>query len=151
MVINVIEGSRRKNKPEAKSGHEYIVDAICVVCEKVFSIHCKYVAKATGKCGSCRTTKHGLHGTRSYFAWAEMKKRCDNPSQVFYYRYGGRGITYQKDWKDFVNFYRDMGECPEGLELDRIDNEGNYTKENCRWVTHKENCNNRSNNAKYKK
>ena len=142
-MIKVIEGSKRKNKPEKKNGWEYIVDAQCISCNKVFTIHCKYVAKATGKCPSCRTTTHGMHGTRSYWAWAEMKKRCDNPSQVFYYRYGGRGITYQKDWSKFENFYRDMGDCPDKLELDRINNNGNYEKGNCRWVTHKVNCNNR--------
>jgi len=150
MNIEIIEGTRRKNKPNAIHGYEYIVDARCDVCKKIFTIHCKYVQKATGKCGSCRTTKHGMWGSRAYSAWAEMKKRCDNPKQVFYYRYGGRGITYQKDWSGFVNFYRDMGDCPDGLELDRINNDGNYTKENCHWVTHKENCNNRCTNAKYK-
>lgn len=136
-MINIVEGSKRKRK------QEYIVDATCASCETIFTIHYKYVESATGKCSSCRTTKHGLYGTRSYKSWAEMKKRCDNPNQVYYNRYGGRGITYQEDWKDFENFYRDMGDCPEGLELDRIDNNGNYEKGNCRWVTHKVNCNNR--------
>jgi hypothetical protein len=139
MNINLIDGTKRAKI----SSREYIVDAKCISCEKVFTIHWKYVKNATGKCPSCRTTKHGMYGTRSYKAWAEMKKRCDNPKQVFYHRYGGRGITYQKDWTNFKNFYCDMGDCPVGLELDRIDNNGNYTKENCRWVTHKVNCNNR--------
>ena len=143
MELNVIEGSRRKDKPDAKRGYEYIVDAKCNDCAVIFTIYCKYVENSTGKCPSCRTTKHGLYGTRSYRTWAEMKKRCDNPKQVYYRHYGGRGISYQEDWADFRNFYRDMGDCPEGLELDRTDNNGNYEKDNCRWVTHKVNCNNR--------
>jgi hypothetical protein len=151
MSLNLIDGSKRRKYYGAEGGFEYIMDAVCCDCDKQFTIHTKYIKKATGKCGSCRTTKHGLYGTRSYWAWAEMKKRCDNPKQVFYYRYGGRGITYQADWVDFINFYRDMGDCPEGLELDRTDNEGNYTKDNCKWVTHKENCNNRSNSLKNRK
>ena len=141
-MLNKIEGSKRKRFYNERK-FEWIWDAKCIVCGKVFTICNKYVKTATGKCGSCRTTTHGMWGTRSYFAWAEMKKRCDNPKQVFYYRYGGRGISYQEDWSDFENFYRDMGDCPPGLELDRINNNGNYTKENCRWVTHKVNCNNR--------
>lgn len=142
-MIDVIEGSKRKNKPDKKQSWEYIVDARCISCKKIFTIYCKYVDKATGKCGSCRTTKHGKYGIRSYRAWAEMKKRCDNSKQVHYHRYGGRGITYQKDWSSFENFYKDMGDCPDNKELDRINNNGNYEKSNCRWVTHKENCNNR--------
>ena len=72
-----------------------------------------------------------------------MKARCSNKKSTHYDRYGGRGITVCARWKRFENFYKDMGERPEGLTLDRIDNNGNYEKSNCRWVTHKENCNNR--------
>lgn len=129
-MINIIPNSKRKSK-----NREYIVDAICVDCSKQFTIHCKYVKTATGKCPSCRTTKHGLYGTRAYWAWSQMKKRCDNKKEMFYNYYGGRGITYNPEWKHFEKFYKDMGDCPDNLELDRIDSNGNYCKENCRWTT----------------
>lgn len=81
--------------------------------------------------------------SRTYNIWLEMRRRCDSPMRENYKWYGGRGITYCDRWKHFENFLSDMGECPEGLEIDRINNAGNYEPGNCRWATHKENCNNR--------
>lgn len=76
--------------------------------------------------------------------WYDMKCRCDKQSNEFYQDYGGRGITYQESWKDFSAFLSDMGEAFEkGLSLDRIDVNGNYTKENCRWVNFDEQNHNR--------
>ena len=64
-----------------------------------------------------------------------MKERCSDESCEYYKDYGGRGITYDPSWKLFENFYKDMFEFyREDLELDRIDVNGNYCKENCRWV-----------------
>ena len=74
----------------------------------------------------------------TYSTWANMRQRCDNPNRPDYLNYGGRGITYQHSWKEFKNFLADMGEKPNSLSLDRIDNFGDYTKENCRWATRKE-------------
>ena len=82
--------------------------------------------------------------SRAYKAWAEMKRRCNDKGRVNWQWYGGCGITYAPVWEDFSAFYEDMGDCPDGLELDRIDNERGYFPGNCRWATHKENCNNRS-------
>jgi hypothetical protein len=72
-----------------------------------------------------------------------MKQRCDNPNNTDYADYGGRGIVYCPAWKDFKNFSADMGRRPEGLSLERIDNAKGYSKDNCKWATQQEQCNNR--------
>lgn len=83
-------------------------------------------------------TTHGWSGTTTYSTWKSMKKRCNNENDSVYSFYGGRGIGYQESWEDFENFLADMGERPEGMTLDRIDVNGNYTKDNCRWATNEE-------------
>lgn len=82
--------------------------------------------------------------TRARTSWTSMKQRCLNPKNQQYKDYGGRGIGVCGEWLLFDNFYRDMGERAASLELDRIDNEKGYCKENCRWVTRKVNANNRT-------
>lgn len=64
-----------------------------------------------------------------------MLQRCTNPNDPAYRHYGGRGITVCERWQSFENFLADMGERPEGLTLDRTDNEGNYEPGNCKWAT----------------
>lgn len=91
-------------------------------------------------------TKHGMSDTVLYGRWRGMKARCYSKSYHAYHRYGGRGITVCDEWKDdFQKFYDDMADTFfEDAQLDRIDNDKGYYKENCRWVTAKENANNRS-------
>jgi hypothetical protein len=71
---------------------------------------------------------------REYSCWTSMKVRCNDKSNQ---NYGGRGITFCKEWRVFANFIKDMGPRPEGYSLDRIDANGNYEPGNCRWADNK--------------
>jgi hypothetical protein len=84
-----------------------------------------------------RNYKHGraIRGelAREYVSWRNMMSRCYNSKHKDYSNYGGRGIRVCERWHDFKNFYTDMGECPPGLEIERLNNDGNYELDNCKW------------------
>lgn len=95
------------------------------------------------QCKKCRAFIHGMNGTPTYNTWKCMVARCTNPKQTNYKDYGGRGIKICAAWRKFENFFSDMGIRPDGTQIDRKNNNGNYEPSNCRWVTPKENSNNR--------
>ena len=90
-------------------------------------------------------TKHGQHNTRLYRIWNTMKNRCQNPNTCNYSRYGEQNITVCDEWQEFIPFYEwSMSNgYDEKLTLDRVDNFDGYNPNNCRWVTMKEQQNNR--------
>lgn len=90
-------------------------------------------------CGCIRKkiiTKHSMHNTAIYHVWENMKQRCYNKNNKDYKNYGGRGISICKEWREsFEVFYKDMGDPPSNLTLDRINNDDGYFSNNCRWVS----------------
>lgn len=88
--------------------------------------------------------KKGSQEGKNYYCWRDMVARCHNPKTKCYFRYGGRGIKVCDRWKySFENFIDDMGSVPTGMQIDRVNNDGNYEPSNCKWSTRKEQANNR--------
>jgi hypothetical protein len=99
----------------------------------------------TKSCG-CLLVTHGESSTSLYRRWQGMKNRCYLKSSISFKNYGGRGIKVQDSWinsfETFMNWAKENGYDP-SLQLDRIDNNGDYTESNCRWVSRKINCRNK--------
>jgi len=133
------------NHKDSHYNHHYLVECKCGR-QSVKRRH-NILNHINSEC-KCNRSYHGYskkNGKRTptYGSWFNMKQRCLNENNPAYIRYGGRGIMVCERWMKFENFLADMGKRPEGLTLDRINNDSNYEPSNCRWSTRKEQANNR--------
>lgn len=123
----------------------------CSCGKKTSVVGTKLVSGHTKSCGHLASKgvppTHGDTESREYRIWTDIKQRCCNPKRDAYYRYGGRGIKICDRWKDdYAAFLADMGRAPDPkAQIDRIDNDGDYCPENCRWVSQAENKRNKAN------
>lgn len=123
---------------------------LCPKCDSVVvrRVDTGKISKTCG-CGMHdHNTTHGGYGTRLYLVWRGIKNRCKNPNGSRYYTYGARGITVCAEWDGSFSKFKDwaMGNgYAKGLQIDRIDNNGNYEPGNCRFTTLKENNRNKCN------
>lgn len=130
-------------KPERKYASVFQCD--CGVVKTI--VDCSVRTGATQSCGCLRMdriTKHGMWKSKEFAVWRNMLDRCYNPKHKRFSDWGGRGITVCEKWRhDFKAFYDDMGPKPDGMSLDRVDNNAGYFPQNCRWATSKQQANNR--------
>jgi hypothetical protein len=131
-----------------KNGSKY-GDFQCICGNKINVVINSVVTGNTKSCGCMQKelrnqrkyVNHGMCNTPTYKSWMSMKARCRDKNKIHHH---GKGITFCDRWLKFENFLADMGERPEGMTIDRINNQGNYEPSNCKWSSPIEQAQNRS-------
>jgi len=154
--INQYEGAHtflsvERREYGTKGRKAYFIEVKCAECKSVSFMRSDVALKSRTQCNNCsrklKNVSHGLRGKRIYHVWSEMLARTKTSTHRKYARYGGRGIKIE--FKDIVEFYEwsklngyletQKGAYKDYQAIDRIDNDGNYSKDNCQWITVSEN------------
>jgi hypothetical protein len=157
--LTIIAFEKIEQKNNRKAGKTYTTICKCMCdCGKIhFVMPSKLKNNKVKSCGCFnseklrnRNLKHGKTRSKIYTAWVNMRNRCEDKKNKSYANYGGRGISYDLAWKNFMNFYNDMiADYKQNYTLERIDVNANYSKLNCTWIPQKDQKKNQRNSVEY--
>ena len=146
---HILDDSGRKWKCRCECGHvAHVLKSDLVHGKSRMCAKCSYLRRRGVPRDNIKT--HGMTNSPEYRVWVDMRRRCNDPNRPDYKNYGGRGVYVCKEWDEsFTQFFEDMGERPSGKTLDRIDNDGPYSPENCTWSSVTAQCENKRTNVYY--